>query len=338
MISCYSHFCIYFSCYSEADLKTDNRLGNEFLATQIAIMKYKMDYSQKQIADKLDISPMTVSRLLDRARKLGIVQINVMTPIENHWNLEKQIENSYSLKKAVVFRNRYNEEPIQLIGRAAAYYIDYLIGPHDIIGISPGRTIAQIVPNLKLPMIEKNQTLTVVQTEGGFATSESFSPVSILQEFVNNTGVKGHFFNLPIYAASMEAHEALSAHIALESISDLWKRINVTLSAVGTIGDESIYRISKMLSEEEMDELISKGAIGSIYGRWFNTDGKFIDSQINRRAFGIPIKVVENIPKRILITAGIEKIPAIKGVLNTDLCDIIITEETTARKLIQNNE
>jgi len=319
-------------------LKIDNRLGNEFLATQIAIMKYKMDYSQKQIADKLDISPMTVSRLLDRARKLGIVQINVMTPIENHWSLEKQIESSFSMKKAVVFRNRYNEEPIQLIGRAAAYYIDYLIGPHDIIGISPGRTIAQIVPNLKLPMIENTKTLTVVQTEGGFSTSESFSPVSILQEFVNNTGVKGHFFNLPIYAASMEAHEALSAHIALESISDLWKRINVTLSAVGTTGDESIYRISEMLSKKEMDGLVERGAIGSIYGRWFNTEGQFIDSEINQRVFGIPIEVVEHIPKRILITAGIEKIPAIKGVLNTNLCDIIITEETTARKLIQSNE
>ncbi len=310
------------------------RQYQDFMTIQVAIMKYKLDYSQKEIAEKLNISQMTVSRLIDRARKIGIVQINVLTPIENAWDLEKQIENRFTLKKAIVFKNRYNEDPVRLIGRAAAYYLDFLIGQEDILGVSAGRTMAQVIPHLKLPMMEENHNTSVVQLEGGFSFSESFNPVSILQEFVSKSGVKGYFFNLPIYAKSVEAHEALSAHMILDPMIKKWKEVNIALAAVGTAGEESIYRIAGMLEKKEMEELIKKGAVGSIYGRWYDTDGQFIESDINRRVFGVPLEIAREIPKRILITAGLNKIQAIRGGLNTRLCDLIITEETTAKKLL----
>lgn len=312
----------------------DGTFNQDFLTTQVAIMKYKLDYSQKEIAEKLDISQMTVSRLIDRARKIGIVQISVLTPIENAWEMEKQIESKFSLKKAIVFRNRYNEDPVQLIGRAAAEYLDFLIGRDDVLGVSAGRTLAQVIPHLKLPMREEGHKPTVVQLEGGFTTSEIFNPVSILQEFVSMSGVKGYFFNLPIYANSIEAHDALNAHIILDPLISKWKEIDIALAAVGISGEESIYRISGVLKKEEMDELIRQGAVGSIYGRWYNIDGRFIDSDVNKRVFGIPLAIAKSIPKRILITAGLHKIKAIRGGLNTRLCDIIITEETTAAKLL----
>jgi deoxyribonucleoside regulator len=312
----------------------EGKLYQDFLTTQVAIMKYKLDYSQKEIAEKLDISQMTVSRHIDRARKIGIVQTTVLTPIENAWDLEKQLEIKFSLKKAIVFRNRYNEDPIGLIGRAAANYLDFLIGHDDILGVSAGRTLAQVIPHLKLTMSEDNRKPSVVQLEGGFSTSESFSPVSILQEFVSQSGVKGYFFNLPIYAQSIEAHDALNAHMILDPMLNKWKEISIVLAAVGNAGEESIYRMSGVLKKEEMDELITQGVAGSIYGRWYNIDGKFVDSEINKRIFGIPLEIARCIPKRILIAAGLNKINAIKGGLNTHLCNFILTEETTAVKLL----
>lgn len=312
----------------------EGKLYQDFLTTQVAIMKYKLDYSQKEIAERLNISQMTVSRLLDRARKIGIVQITVLTPVENVWDMEKQIESKFSLKKAIVFRNRYGEDPVSLVGRAAAEYLDFLIGHDDVLGIAAGRTLAQVIPHLKLQMREEEHNPTVIQLEGGLTTSESFNPVSILQQFVSRSGVKGYLFNLPIYAKSIEAHEAMSAHMVLNPMIDKWKEISIVLAAVGNAGEESIYRISGVLEKEEMDELLERGAVGSIYGRWYNIDGEFVDSDINKRAFGIPLDIARNIRKRILISAGLHKIQAIRGGLRTKLCDFIITEETTAAKLL----
>jgi len=316
-------------------LEIDKHSSDDALAVQVAVLKYKLDYSQRMIAERLNMSTMTVSRILERARKLGIVEINILTPIENHWNLEQQIENSFGIKKAVVFRNRYEEMPDDLLGRAAAQYIDYLLGPNDNIGISPGRTLAKVIPHLKLSMLKKNNSLNVIQTIGGFSTAESFSPVSILQEFVNNNnGVKGHFLNLPIYAPTVEVHNTLIANGALDSITRLWEKIDVMLFSIGPVGDDSIYRISEMLTSAEMNDLISEGAVGSVYGRWYDHKGHFLDSEINQRVFGIPIEIVKKIPMRILITSGKNRIETIKAGLLTQLCDIIITEENTARALL----
>jgi deoxyribonucleoside regulator len=315
-------------------LGKENRYYQHFLMTQVAIMKYKLDYSQKEIAEKLALSPMTISRLIDKAKMIGLVQINVMTPIENDLDMEKQVANRYSLKKAIIFKNKHNEDPVAFVGRAAAYYLDFLIAPNDIIGVSSGRTMAQVIPNLKLPMLENNHNLTVVQTEGGFSTSEVFNPVNILQEFVSNAGVKGYLFNLPVYAKSVQAHEALNAHALLEPITEEWGKINLALSAVGVSGEESIYRIANMLTMAEMNELVAMGAVGSIYGRWYNMQGNFIDSEVNRRVFGIPVDLVKKIPRRILITAGRHKINAIIGGLRTNLCDILITDDSTAEHLL----
>ncbi len=126
----------------------------------------------------------------------------------------------------------------------------------------------------------------------------------------------------------------MSAHMTLEPMIEKWKEIDIALAAVGTAGESSIYRISGVLGKEEMDDLIRKGAAGSIYGRWYDVDGMFIDSNVNKRVFGIPLAIAQNIPKRILISAGQNKVQAIKGGLNTRLCDFLITEETTAAKLL----
>jgi deoxyribonucleoside regulator len=301
---------------------------------RVAVMKYKLGYSQREIAERMNIAPMTVSRLLDRARKSEIVQINVRTPIENYWEQEKELIDRYPLQKAVVFRNKYGEDPKELLSRAAAYYLDFFINPGDIVGISAGRTMAGVIPHMQLSSVRQTKDLTVVQIEGGFTTSERFSPVSILQEFVNHLGVKGYFYHLPIYAQSLEAHEALSAHAVIDPIQEMWRKCSIILAAVGVSGEESIYRIANALTKEEMIGLVNGGAVGSIFGRWYDSEGNFLDSQINDRVFGIPIEVVKKVPRRILISAGAEKARAIRGALYTKLCGILITEEITSSRLL----
>ena len=47
------------------------------LSIDVAKLYYKSDYSQQQIANKLNLSRPTVSRLLQYAKEKGFVQINI---------------------------------------------------------------------------------------------------------------------------------------------------------------------------------------------------------------------------------------------------------------------
>ncbi|EFG7218134.1 MarR family transcriptional regulator, partial [Escherichia coli] len=52
------------------------------LSIEAARLYYQSDYSQQQIAEQLQISRPTVSRLLQFAKEKGYVQIRVMDPFE----------------------------------------------------------------------------------------------------------------------------------------------------------------------------------------------------------------------------------------------------------------
>ena len=66
-------------------------------------MYYEDDLGQKEIADILGISRVSVSRMLRAGRESGIVQIQVVSP--NHLtysDLERRLEQMYGLKEADV--------------------------------------------------------------------------------------------------------------------------------------------------------------------------------------------------------------------------------------------
>lgn len=65
------------------------------LSIDVAKLYYKSDYSQQQIANKLNLSRPTVSRLLQYAKEKGFVQINIADPIEDNSSLEEPYFSKY---------------------------------------------------------------------------------------------------------------------------------------------------------------------------------------------------------------------------------------------------
>lgn len=62
---------------------------------EAARLYYQSDYSQQQIAEQLNISRPTVSRLLQYAKEKGYVQIRVMDPFEDLDALGSILEEKY---------------------------------------------------------------------------------------------------------------------------------------------------------------------------------------------------------------------------------------------------
>ncbi len=74
------------------------------LSIEAAKLYYQSDYSQQQIAERLDLSRPTVSRPLQYAKEKGYVQIRVMDPFEDLDELGAKLEEKYgSLEAHVVF-------------------------------------------------------------------------------------------------------------------------------------------------------------------------------------------------------------------------------------------
>jgi len=95
------------------------------LMAKIATLYYERGLKQSQIAQQLEISQATISRLLKRAQEEQIVRISVRVPVGAFPELEDQIEKIYGIKEAVVVDCLSDDDQIlRDLGAAAAFYLE----------------------------------------------------------------------------------------------------------------------------------------------------------------------------------------------------------------------
>jgi DNA-binding transcriptional regulator LsrR (DeoR family) len=300
----------------------------------VAVLKYKMGYSQAKIASMLGVSTMTISRMLDAAIDHGIVKISIKTSIDSDEELSQELIARFSLKDALIVKNSPYEDAITSVAKATAYYLDLSICPGDVLGIAAGRTLSQVMPYMTVPLIGRSkEQFEVVQLQGGYAAMGDRNPTNSIINFANRFGVKGHLLQHPMYVSSMELAKIIHEH-EMASLEEMWKKCSILVSGVGTWGPHSIQREERLLSEKDFAELDQAHVVGDLFGRWFDAEGNYVDCSCNHRLVSIPPRVQKNIPKRILVSSGVERLQAIHVLLKHSMLNIFISDERTAKTLL----
>ena len=138
------------------------------LMTRIAYLYYHHKQKQSQIAEQLDLSQATVSRMLKRAEDMGVVRITVTMPAGVYTQLENALCSRYSLKGAIVVHceDEDDELIIHHIGSAAAYYVETTLGKDEVVGLSSWSSALLAMVNAMHPLA-KPTGAKVVQILGG---------------------------------------------------------------------------------------------------------------------------------------------------------------------------
>ena len=100
-------------------------MREERFIIKVVEMHYKQGMSQQEIGKRLNVSRTTISRILAQARREGYVQIKINYPEDATVSLEKQLEEKYGLKEAVIASVQNKDE---LADEIAFYASDY----HDV--------------------------------------------------------------------------------------------------------------------------------------------------------------------------------------------------------------
>lgn len=300
----------------------------------VSIMKYKMGYSQAKIASMLEVSPMTVSRMLDDAINEGIVKIFIKTSIDNDEELSQEMKEHYKLRDAIIVKSNAYENAISSVAKAAAYYLDLSICPGDVLGIAAGRTLSQVMPYMSIPLIGRNkEQFEVVQLQGGYAAMGDRNPTNSIVNFANRFGIKGHLLQHPMYVSSIELAKIIYEQ-DMDSLETMWRKCSILVCGVGIWGPHCIQREEHLLREQDFVELENGHAVGDLFGRWFDENGEYIDCSCNHRVVSITPHVQKNISRRILVSSGIEKLQAIHLLLKNSMMNIIISDQYTAKSLL----
>ncbi len=85
----------------------------------------------------------------------------------------------------------------------------------------------------------------------------------------------------------------------------------------------------------ELERLISKGAVGDISGIYFDSQGKYVPSAIEKRIISLTLDEIYALPDRAVVAMGENKVPAIAAAAKGGMITHLITDLKTAEALLK---
>ena len=86
---------------AEQDVR-EGRSSSEELLLRVAWFYYKDELTQDEIAKRLSVSRASVGRMLDRARKVGLVSISLNADHLGAFEVSRQLRQTFALAEALV--------------------------------------------------------------------------------------------------------------------------------------------------------------------------------------------------------------------------------------------
>jgi deoxyribonucleoside regulator len=304
---------------------------------EAAKLYYLLDYNQNEIAKILGVSRPTVSRLLQRAKSDGIVQINIIDPTDDVENLAVQLEKKFNLKKVVIASIPQYENHIikNYLGESAAKYLDEIVKDGDIIGVTWGTTLYHIAIELKQKFLKD---VKVVQLKGGVSLAETNTYASeVLFLFGKAYNTTPHNLPLPAIVDHVVVKQAMEADRHIRKILELGKQANIALFTIGSIKTDSLLFQLGYFTESDMESLYGK-AVGDICSRFFDKNGEICNESLNERTLGVNLDELKKKEYSIVVAGGPNKIDGIYGALKGEYANVLITDQFTAKFLLDKQE
>jgi deoxyribonucleoside regulator len=300
---------------------------------RIAWMYYVEGLTQNEIADRLGIGRVTVVRNINEALKQREVKIWITGHVAECLELEVQLNAVFGLIEAVVVPEPANPENIaRVIGNAAGMYITDHLTDDFCLGVGWGATLYSSLQTLS-PREFNN--VEVVSMLGGIVQARRFNPAEFAWQFANTVGANCYLLAAPAVVDSEETRKALIERCGLDDVLNRSDRMDMALLSVGTMSAQSTSFRFGFLGEDERQSLKKAGAVGDLLYNFFDSKGRIVDHPINRRVMSMPVERLKRVPKRVMISGGIEKVDALLGGIKLVEANVLITDEATARALIE---
>ncbi len=299
---------------------------------RIAWMYYVEGLTQNEIAERLGIGRVTVVRNINEALKQREVKIWITGSVAECIDLEKQLKEAYGLADAVVVPEPSAPENIgKVIGNAAGLYVSSQLRDNMRLGVGWGATLYHSLQTLAHAEL---QGVEVISLLGGIVEARRFNPAEFAWQFANEVGADCFLLAAPAIVDSAETKRALIERCGLNKVLERAEGMDMALLSVGNMAARSTSFRFGFFSEEDRKSLIKAGAVGDLLFNFYDVDGKLIKHAINDRVISMPVEKIRKVSQRVMISGGNEKLDALTGAIKLIDCNVLITNEDTARSLI----
>ncbi len=308
--------------------------SRDYVLLKIARMAYQQDRTLTEIASETGFNRWQVSRLLQEARDLGVVRIEIVPRNLRHPDLETELINAFGLRDAVVVPGLSDlPETSEAVAQAAGHYLAAIKPRPTTIGVSWGRTMGAVAHWLQPRWADG---VTVVQINGTVAPIPGAAHHNDVAETFARKG-NGKMIPLPVPAIVGErlTREVLEKDRIVSNVMKSARSAPLLAFSMGVAGMESVLVRSGNILREEMNSLTNAGAVGDVLGHFIDRRGEIVDQEIDARTIGLALSDLKRRERVIGIVAGAAKHSVALGALRAAIINIIITDEAVARYVLE---
>jgi DNA-binding transcriptional regulator LsrR (DeoR family) len=304
----------------------------EQLATRAAWLYFVAENTQAQIGKKLGLTRVRVNRLLAQARQTGLVQVTITGRLAASIKLEEALKQRFGLIDAVVVpASSEIERQRAVIAAAAGHYLAQQLKDGIAVGVGWGQTLRH---SLRYVPHQNYKRLSVVSLIGGLTHSSAVNPHETASHLADIVGGQCYYFAGPAFTDSEATREVLMKQPMLRDVYERGRKVDLAFLSVGELGKNSTMAKLGLITPDEVKTLQNAGAVGDLCSHWLNAKGQFVEHPLNRRAVALPPELLRGVPRVILVSGGKNKIVMMHGVLSNALANIVVTDELTAKALL----
>ncbi|WJY09727.1 sugar-binding domain-containing protein [Pectobacteriaceae bacterium C80] len=292
----------------------------------VAKLHYESDMSQKEIAQKLDVSTATISRLLNKARAAGIVRIEVIE-LSSPENMTADLIQGLGLKQAFVV----DAPPNNVLGSLSTPLASILqqagLGAGSVLGIGWGRAIREVT----LAGLPRLPGVLTVALNGGM---QQAAPHFQITEFVRRAAeqMEGtpYFLHAP-YISSAELRDAFLSDASVQEIISLWDRLDVAIVGVGLTHAP---KPSESTTATPGEQALSQAA-GDVLRHYVTESGEILHWEGEERMIAASPEQLRRTPLTIGVAATPEKAAGIIGAVRSGMINSLVTDVNTAQAILE---
>lgn len=303
------------------------------LLVDVARLYYLDDLTHQQIADRLGLSRVKVTRLLRQAIEEQVVEFRIAEPILDARVMEGRLVERFGLREAIVVPAGQTEaQMLDTLGRFAAAWLDEHLVDDIVVGLGWGRTLNAIAPHLGR---SGHAGVQVVSLTGGLAANANQpNPYDTVTAVATRLGAQPRYLLLPAVADSARTRELLLQEASARAETALWGRIDIALMSIGLLSPETGVFYSLADPEAGVREVERAGGVGDLLARPFDITGRSVPTEVLGRTIAIEPGELARVPLVAGVAGGSAKARAILGALRTGLLSVLITDEAAAQAIL----
>ncbi len=295
---------------------------------QISKLYYEENKTQAEIARTMDISRPLVSNLLNKARKEGIVKIEILSYQHSNMGLSQSLCRYFNLKSCSVVTAAED-----LHQEAASVLVGFL-DKTKVLGLGWGYNINKMIE--ALPRTNSGATAYgMVCPLIGTATvpHRGYHPNELATELSHKTGLQAEYLISPAFPTTEQDQELFMNTNNYQEILERWRKTDtaiITLGSFPLVPDHgTALRFGKKLTQEK--------AVGSLLSYFFNLQGERIEGD-DDYSIQIPLRLLTRIKHVIGIVPPESNTSAVISCLRTGYIKHLVITEQTAKDVLNQNE